>query len=64
MEKEYPQYARAQVSAALASWRKPAPCLAPDEVALLFVAGTNAYSMVLVEARPKVGGLWQRVGDL
>jgi CHAT domain-containing protein/tetratricopeptide (TPR) repeat protein len=52
MEKDYPQYA---------GLKYPQPCkldqargcLAPDEVALLFVPGTQASYIVLVEARSK-----------
>jgi CHAT domain-containing protein/tetratricopeptide (TPR) repeat protein len=54
MEKEYPQYAALKyprpcsVAAARA-------CLAPTEVALLFVSGNQRSYVVLVEARPAPG---------
>jgi CHAT domain-containing protein/tetratricopeptide (TPR) repeat protein len=54
MAKEHPQYAAFKYPqpCSLEDARK---CLADDEVALLFVPGTNISCLVLVEARPKPG---------
>jgi CHAT domain-containing protein len=54
MEREYPQYAALKYPrpCALAEARA---CLAPTEVALLFVPGTNRSYLVLMEARPGLG---------
>ena len=64
LEKEYPQYAALKYPQPC-KLEEARACLAPDEVALLFVAGTKAYCMVLVEARqPKRRTSRQRPRDL
>jgi len=52
LEKEYPQYAALKYPRPC-RLEEARACLAPDEVALLFVPGTEASFIVLVEARSK-----------
>jgi tetratricopeptide (TPR) repeat protein len=52
MEKEYPQYAGLKYPQPC-KLEEARACMAPDELALLFVPGIEASFIVLVEARPK-----------
>lgn len=54
MEHDFPQYAALKYPKPCALGEVRA-CLAPDEVALLFVPGTNVSFVVLVQSRPRPG---------